>query len=114
MRRFLLVRDEDVSGMSGTGHVAQGVEFWDGKCAIHWMTEVRSTAIYESVEEVEFVHGHNGRTKVEWVDTPKRIAEVQAYRDALERIAREWQQGESMENAMRQIMVTLGEYDDGA
>jgi len=68
MRRFLLVRDEDISGMSGTGHVAQGVEFWDGACVIRWMTEVRSTGIYNNVEEVEYVHGHEGRTRIEWID----------------------------------------------
>lgn len=54
--------------MSGTGHVAEGIEFWDGKCVIHWMTEVRSTGIYDSIDEVEHIHGHQGRTSVQWVD----------------------------------------------
>jgi hypothetical protein len=34
MRLFLLIRNEDVSGVSGTGIVAEGVEFSDGTVAM--------------------------------------------------------------------------------
>ena len=33
-RRFLLLREEDISGVSGTGIVAEGIEFYDGVCAL--------------------------------------------------------------------------------
>lgn len=67
-RRFVMVRTEDVSGSSGTGWVANGVEFPDGTCVIHWNTEHTSTAIYANVGELLAIHGHNGATTVKWID----------------------------------------------
>jgi hypothetical protein len=68
MRRFLLIRIEDVSGVSGTGRVAEGVLFSTGKCVLSWVTEFRSVAVYDNIEELNAIHGHNGRTRVEWID----------------------------------------------
>lgn len=67
MRNFVLRRDEDVNGVSGVGVVAQGVEFTDGTVAMRWMGSLRSTAIYNSIEDVEAIHGHEGRTRVVWL-----------------------------------------------
>ena len=64
---FVLRRDEDETGVSGTGVVAQGIEFSDGTVAMRWMVDLRSTAIYDSIEDVEKIHGHGGRTKVVWL-----------------------------------------------
>lgn len=61
---FVLRRDEDESGVSGEGVVAQGVVFTDGAVALRWLTEYRSTGIYNSIEDVERIHGHGGKTKV--------------------------------------------------
>lgn len=68
VRLFKLVRDEDISGISGTGTVAEGVKFSDGTCVLRWITEHRSTAIYSSIEELDAIHGHAGRTRIVWVD----------------------------------------------
>ena len=68
MRRFRLVRQEDVSGVSGTGSVAEGVAFSSGKVALHWCGGISSVTVYDSIEEVEAIHGHEGRTVVEWLD----------------------------------------------
>ena len=67
-RRFGLLRKEDFSGVSGTGLVAEGVQFSDGTCAMRWKTATTSTAIYRNIEELEHIHGHEGRTQVVWVD----------------------------------------------
>jgi hypothetical protein len=64
MRTFKLVRTEDVTGVSGTGVVAEGVVFEDGSAAMRWKTETASTAVYDSIEDVERIHGHGGSTKV--------------------------------------------------
>lgn len=64
MRRFTLERTEDVSGVSGTGTVAEGVEFHDGTCVIRWLGELKSTAIYNDIMELEEIHGHSGATKI--------------------------------------------------
>lgn len=67
MKLFNLVRDEDVSGSSGTGVVAEGVEFWDGTVAMRWRTELRSTTFYDNASSLEKIHGHEGRTRIEWL-----------------------------------------------
>jgi hypothetical protein len=67
-RRFKLVRVEDESGISGVGDVAFGVEFADGVSVIRWSTKHRSTAIYNSIMEIEKIHGHDGKTVVVWLD----------------------------------------------
>lgn len=67
MKGFLLVRDEDVSGVSGTGKVAEGVEFTDGKVAIRWYGDSKSTVVWDSLDDAIKIHGHDGRTRVEWV-----------------------------------------------
>lgn len=68
VRRFVLQRDEDESGVSGTGVVAEGVEFTTGWCALSWLTNAHSIGIYANVKELERIHGHNGRAYVKWVD----------------------------------------------
>ena len=66
--RFHLERTEDVSGVSGIGIVAQGVMFSDGTCAVRWFGQHASTAIWENVRDLMYVHGHGGRTKIVWED----------------------------------------------
>lgn len=67
MRLFQMVRNEDFSGVSGTGIVARGVEFDDGTAVMRWSTATASTALYESLEAIQAIHGHEGRTLVEIV-----------------------------------------------
>lgn len=64
MRTFYFLRTEDESGVSGTGIVAEGVEFTNGKVVINWLTKHRSLAIYENIKEAELIHGHGGKTKL--------------------------------------------------
>jgi len=68
VRRFCLVRDEDVSGISGCGVVAEGVLFSTGRAVLAWVTRVQSVAIYDSMECLVSIHGHDGKTRVVWVD----------------------------------------------
>jgi hypothetical protein len=68
MRRFYLDRKEDETGISGTGTIAEGLQFSDGSCVMRWRTETSSTAFYKSIEDVEFIHGHQGKTVVRWLD----------------------------------------------
>lgn len=67
MRNFQLHRHEDISGISGTGIVAEGVEFTNGKCVISWLTETSSIAIYNNINELEMIHSHDGRTQIVWL-----------------------------------------------
>ena len=68
MRTFILRRDNDLSGISGTGDVAQGIEFDNGVCAMQWLTKYSSTVVYPNMHHVVAIHGHNGATRVIWSD----------------------------------------------
>lgn len=67
-RLFRLVRDVDVSGISGTGIVADGVEWVDGTVAVRWLGGRPSTVIWDNLETAMEIHGHGGATRVEWAD----------------------------------------------
>ena len=68
MRLFHLNRIVDETGVSGTGHVAEGVEFPNGKCVMSWLSDISSIAIYDSAEDLIKIHGHGGSTILEWED----------------------------------------------
>lgn len=67
-RRFVLERIEDESGVSGTGIVAEGVEFSTGQCALSWLAPPSSLGVYANIKSLERVHGHDGKTLVKWID----------------------------------------------
>ena len=69
-RRFVVFRKHDVSGVSGTGVIAEGICFPNGKTVMHWITpgKPQSMGVYESPEELIEIHGHEGATELVWVD----------------------------------------------
>lgn len=67
-RRFVLIRLRDVTGVSGTGRVADGVQWPDGAAVLRWHGRTPSTSLWESVEAIEAVHGHEGATRTAWLD----------------------------------------------
>lgn len=64
MKTFHLNRVTDETGISGTGRVAEGVQFGNGWCALVWLTKHTSCAFYTSIDEVQAIHGHNGKTEI--------------------------------------------------
>lgn len=70
-RRFTLVRHDDVTGVSGTGVVADGVRFPDGVVALRWRSEWPTSVVFHDrgMDAVEAVHGHGGLTEVVWLDS---------------------------------------------
>lgn len=68
MRRFELHRDVDETGISGIGVVAEGVEFSPGECVVRWLTDTWSCVFYLNKEAVITIHGHNGKTRLVWLD----------------------------------------------
>lgn len=67
-RAFHLQRDDDETGVSGTGVVAEGVEFSDGTVALRWTSAWPTSVVFHErgMESVEHVHGHGGKTRVVW------------------------------------------------
>lgn len=68
MRRFVLNRTEDISGISGTGIVAEGVIFHDNQVALSWFGQYHSIEIHPSIGQIKILHGHEGRTVVEFLE----------------------------------------------
>lgn len=68
MRRFFLQRQVDVSGVSGTGRVADGVAFADGSAVVRWLGDRPSTVVWPRLADAEAIHGHGGATVIVWID----------------------------------------------
>jgi hypothetical protein len=67
-RRFVLARDVDETGVSGTGRVAEGCQFSDGTAVVRWLGAHASTVVWTHLEDAVAVSGHNGLTRVVWLD----------------------------------------------
>ena len=67
MKTFRLYRSEDMSGVSGVGYVAEGVQFSSGKCVLAWTVAVQSIAVYDNMADLVAIHGHDGKTRVRWL-----------------------------------------------
>ncbi|MCQ9178577.1 hypothetical protein KMT30_05940 [Streptomyces sp. IBSBF 2953] len=69
---FVAQRDEDVSGVSGEGVIAEGCRFSDGWVVTHWldqppMHEPKTDVWHhKGVAPFRKIHGHGGRTRILW------------------------------------------------
>lgn len=61
---FQLVRDSDVTGVSGTGVVAIGCDFPGNGCVLQWIGEIKSTFWYPNMELIKKLHGHDNKTRI--------------------------------------------------
>lgn len=68
IRRFVLNRNDDESGNSGTGVVAVGTQYPNGKVSLTWLSHMGTMAWYDTIEIVKGLHGHGGKTEVIWLD----------------------------------------------
>lgn len=65
---FRLNRKVDVSGVSGTGIVAFGTEYPNGKVTLCWNTRFSSVAVYDSMQDVVEIHCHGDSSMIEVVN----------------------------------------------
>ncbi|HMC53004.1 MAG TPA: hypothetical protein VKI64_09610 [Acidimicrobiales bacterium] len=58
MRRFIMERARDASGVSGTGIVLEGVLFSTGVVVVHWLTPPPrgSISVFDSIEQFLSIH----------------------------------------------------------
>jgi hypothetical protein len=68
MRRFRMLRRIDETGVSGVGHVADGVLFDDGTVCLRWRTKTPGTTTFASLEHAKAVHGHDRKTEFSFID----------------------------------------------
>ncbi|MEV8379073.1 hypothetical protein AB0P21_40420 [Kribbella sp. NPDC056861] len=83
-RTFELVRFRDLSGVSGTGVVAEGCVFTDGSVALRWRGNNPATAVWPDLESVLAVHGHQGATEVQWLEGEAVTPSEEAWADPAE------------------------------
>lgn len=67
-RRFIYERLEDETGTSGEGIAVEGVVFPHGGVVLMWLGEVCSIVEWPSLEVALAINGHEGRTRVKWLD----------------------------------------------
>jgi hypothetical protein len=73
-RLFLLQRHLDVTGVSGVGPIAEGVEWSDGTVSLRWKGDTPSTTFWQAgIPAVEAVHGHGGATEVLYLTDRKPL-----------------------------------------
>ena len=81
-RLFKLIHTEDIGGMS---HVADGVIFKDGACALRFCAQ-SLTIVCESFEDVVKTHLRNGKMRVEMFDHPYELGKTAAIQDSIDNI----------------------------
>ena len=67
-RTFELVRYRDLTGVSGTGVIAEGCVFTDGSVALRWRGNNPAMAVWPDLESLVAVHGHQSATEVRWTE----------------------------------------------
>ncbi|QIS23655.1 hypothetical protein [Nocardia terpenica] len=73
-RRFVLIRDQDVTGFSGTGVVAVGVAWSDGPAVMRWCVNdlPRTIVVADRLTDIETIHGHDGMGHIRYLDNTER------------------------------------------
>jgi len=80
MRRFTMRREFDVSGVSGTGIVLEGVHFSTGVVVIHWLTPPPrgSISVFDDIEQFLAIHVRphpDNRTVLRWEDGKEMVCD---------------------------------------
>jgi hypothetical protein len=112
-----LIRDHDVSGVSGEGHVADVVAWPDGTATVRWLGDWPTTQDHDrGIEGIEHIHGHGGATHVVWdnpMQTPPNLKAVeQRLGDALQSEVEGWDirpQLETLWPVVRDVQPLLAE-----
>lgn len=65
MLRGVVERDQDISGVSGVGKVAEFAIAVDGRIVIFWPD---GHSYFSSLQDAIKVHGHNGKTRFVFLD----------------------------------------------
>lgn len=108
-RRFELHRDTDVTGVSGTGVVAEGMHFVEADiCVLRWTSQTPTSVVFheKGLASVEAVHGHGGSTRIVWLDSAAG-APLRVIDRALAAVA-----ADDMKVAVCEYLLTLNRGED--
>ena len=67
IRIGVIRRHEDVHGVSGTGVVAEVIEFSDGSAVARWLGKDAMSNVAAGIKNITNVHGHGGKMEIEWL-----------------------------------------------
>lgn len=109
IRIGVLLRHEDETGVSGTGIVANVVEFPDGTCIAHWRSETPSTILFPNVKQMATVHGHGGKTEVVFYAEFQAPANREDLEKALTPPSEEESNAAMIERIVDEVREQLGE-----
>jgi hypothetical protein len=70
IKTFYLLRHTDVNGLSGTGVVAVGVVYPNGRAHMQWVSYKASFEMHDNIDMLMDIHGHSGATELIWGDPP--------------------------------------------
>lgn len=70
LRKFHLIREIDVTGVSGTGKVMESVELFNGAIASCWISDYSSQTLHQNIFAAEKIHGHEGSSKFVQIKDP--------------------------------------------
>lgn len=94
---YVLRRDVDVSGVSGTGVVAEGCMFSTAAKSTgvtRWRGERGSTVAWDHARDIEPIHGHGGTTHVVLLPVPAMLAALTSVAElGQQRGGDEWARG---------------------
>lgn len=68
LRRFVLDRKVDKTGVSGTGIITKNIEFNNKTYIINWLRHTRSTAIYANIKTLEDIHNHRESNEIKYIN----------------------------------------------
>ena len=85
MRSFKFIRLQDLTGTSGTGHVASGQVDETGRTTVRWTVDARladgttrridSLTVFTCWTDAILLHGHGGRTVLVGDDTGESVSD---------------------------------------
>ncbi len=95
IRTFELHRHQDVTGISGTGHVADGILWPDGTASVRWRGERPSVVFWDGgLASVVAIHGHGSATEIRWTEldklTNRMVRIAQAHQKAVDSHGGTW------------------------
>lgn len=68
MRRFVIDRKSDITGISGTGVILYGIEWIrGGPCDVYWL-KTQTTGQYPSIDVVRSTHCYNNNAEIIFLD----------------------------------------------
>ena len=56
MKTFIMIRNNDESGVSGIGKVLEGVVFSNGEVAAHWFGAKQSISLFSNLDDFIAIH----------------------------------------------------------